>query len=437
MASSINDNAAHPPIARRFNLARAIGLWSLALLVGAASMFLIQKNISTPDTTASKQHTSNTPPLNVSPVPIEKEPLLYIPPENRSEALQAFDKALLFIVNQQEADGHWSASRTGAEKEFCNPNTDLTLTALSTYTLLNALIGKQPNPALIESSRRGLRWLREKLRADGGIADLHGPGEPVVAQLFCSLVFIQAASMSPLDIFAKQATLTTQYGLLQMTNFEEGFNTRKELKNSRLDVTTLAAFLYRNALTSNIRFSVTKEDIEKFAVELRIEKGIQAVLKKTRIASDKQAGVFRMNSSADTADLMREDDFDATLCALLTQILANLPPKEVSPGFSFILGTPSESGLYPNAGEKLSWGKTGEGYRALPTWFGSLAFAFYGDHESCFRAWSKAFQESILSHQAKDGSWDASGPDARYGRIYRTALTACSLLLLNPTRPGP
>ena len=41
----------------------------------------------------------------------------------------------------------------------------------------------------------------------------------------------------------------------------------------------------------------------------------------------------------------------------------------------------------------------------------------------------------LLKHQNADGSWDAAGPDAARGKIWRTALNAFALIMINPPKP--
>src|SRR5688572_24698890 len=54
----------------------------------------------------------------------------YVPPAGLNVEMQAFEKAVLFLLDRQEPDGHWSAQKNGSAPEFQNENGDIALTSL-------------------------------------------------------------------------------------------------------------------------------------------------------------------------------------------------------------------------------------------------------------------------------------------------------------------
>ncbi|HYF51616.1 MAG TPA: hypothetical protein VEJ63_19535 [Planctomycetota bacterium] len=413
-------------------IARAVTLWMVAALAGAAGMYLVRQGSPRVSVDAAHEASEARPAEVQTPGAAQQSPpgtVKYTPPPDRSPGMQAFDKALLYIAAQQETDGHWSARKTGAAEEYCNENGDIALTAVGTYALMSAIAGDKPDAALVDGSKRGMRWLRAKVRDDGSVIAKDKGGPVVVAQIFTSLAFLQAATMSPREDLLSLSGTTARYAFREMMAKSGGFGEKPGDEHALLDVSSLGQFLYAMAFTSGIRFSTTEEELSKLERELQIEKSFQSALRKMRVSHEKKDGVFRMSTAGGEAD------FDATVVALLGQLLGNIPPKEYTPGFGFILGTPDTNGEFPGPGEKLAWGKEGEGYRALPMWLGTLGIALHGDKTQEYRAWRSAFEETVLKHQLADGSWPVAGSDARYGKIWRTALTSFSLNLLNPAPP--
>ena len=405
---------------RSSRMGRIIGLFAFAFFAGAAGTYLVRQGAP---------RVKPEPPANAAVTPTPAAPSLsYTPPPNRSPGMQAFDKALLYLIAQQEPDGHWSARKTRAAEDFCNENGDVTLTAIGAYALMSAMVGgNDERTDLVEGSRRALKWLKGKVRDDGAVSDPEGPGHPVAAQLFAGLAFHQAATTSPRDEWKSLLRLTSQYAMQKMMAKSGGFGVRAGEEHARMDMTALGGFLYILTLQSGIRFS-EGEDLQTLGVEIRIEKDLQRAVRAMRVAPEKKDGVFRMSTSGGDAD------FEATLVALLGQLMSNIPPQEYAPGVTFLIGKPS-NGEFPGPGEKLRWGDSGEGYRALSLWLGTLAFWLHGETTQEYKAWRKAVESAVLPHQLPDGSWPAAGADATYGRMWRTTFTGFSLLMLNPTPP--
>jgi hypothetical protein len=441
------------------NVPRVAAMFTLALIAGAGGMMGLRwfahhaavAPIKTPVPPAEQEDIDKSPPKHktpqTSPDPAPPSPEQAKTPDQgpvaptaapgRSAEMKAFDKALLFLIAQQEKDGHWSAEKSGAAREYSGTNGDICVTALSTYALMCAIQGKSQNPNIVGAVKHGVDWLIARLRKDGGIADEAGPGEAVAAQMFSAMVMLQAATMSSREDSIDRANTTTRYAIVKMAAKTGGFGAKPGSEQARMDITALAIFLYRSGLMDGIDYSTASaNEQENLTFNLALEDLQQAALKKMRVHPDKKDGVFSMTTDS------REPDFDATLSAMLAQVLGNLPPPLVTPGFEYLLGKPDQSGAYPGPGERYGWGKSGEGFRALPTWLGTMAFVFFGDRPNGqkseeFKAWNAAFGATVLGHQSADGSWDAAGLDAKYGRVWRTALIAFSLVLINPPPPPP
>jgi hypothetical protein len=396
-------------------------LWIGALALGSVVAFAIrQMQLRQPEIVVPPKGTQNPPPT-----------LAYTPVEGRSAEMQAFDKALLFIAAQQEPDGHWSAARSGAAPEFSNANGDVASTALAAYAMLCAIQVKTPIPDGLGRARRALDWLQKRVRVDGGIADEAASGDPVVAQLLSCMTFIQAGSMSTRENIRSIAGSATRYAFKNMPAEGGGFSTSARAKHARADATALAVFVYQAARMDKILSVGQPEsaDAEVTAFETEIEKKLKAGVQALIVAPEKKDGVF----SADSGE--KKPDWDATVASLLMQINLNLPPKVVTPGFNFVLGEPDKLGTYPGPESNMAWGSSGEGYRALTLWFGTFAFALYGDTSEETKAWEKKIRPLIFEHQAADGSWPVAGHDGERGKVWRTALTALSLILVNPPQP--
>ena len=76
----------------------------------------------------------------------------YKPAEGRTAEMQTFDKAILFLSAMQESDGHWSAEKSGAAKEFANVNGDIAITSVCTAALIDAS-GKMRHQAADPAAR--------------------------------------------------------------------------------------------------------------------------------------------------------------------------------------------------------------------------------------------------------------------------------------------
>ena len=150
----------------------------------------------------------------------------YVAPADRPREMQAFDKVLIYLCEQQQPEGHWSARASGAAPEFCNINGDITLTALCCYALLASSARKEQNRDAVTHARKGIDWLMARQQESGLIADESAEGEPVVAQIFAALALLQSASMSTRENVRKAATAATKYAIVKMPAACGGFAPR-------------------------------------------------------------------------------------------------------------------------------------------------------------------------------------------------------------------
>ena len=352
------------------------------------------------------------------PIPVDQ----YVPLPGRNAELQAFDKAVLYLSAQQEDDGHWSAKKAGASADFSGLNGDISSTALATYALLCSAQGKQQNRDAMMRARRGLDWMRARVQADGRIADEAAPGEPVVAQLLTAMAFLQSASMSTRNVLRETAVSTTRYGILKMRAACGGYGAVPNDSAARADITTLATFTFRSARMEDVKFDEANPKCDT-EIELNIKKGIAALL----VNPEKKDGLYSLSSS----DL--KPDWNATIAGALTQVLLLAPPSALSNSMRFVLN--DENGALM---KKLDWGQSGEGYRALSLWQGSLAIVYlYQEHTKEWKSWNGAAKPILLDHQDKHGSWDIGGSDGEHGRIWRAGFQAMTLIMLAPAPPPP
>ena len=235
----------------------------------------------------------------------------YKPPPKRSPEKQAFDKALLFLLSKQEDDGHWSAAKSGAQPEFANINGDITLTALSAATMLDACSNKQQNPKALAAARRAIQWLTGQIRDDGGIADEKATGEPVTAQLFAALTMLQAADLSSRPVMHENAAKLCRHLTNSMGAKPGGFGAKPGDDAARADLTALVTVMFNQARGSDVTFAPTDTNAAKSAEQAQTKK----------IEADIRSGLAQLFCEPKSAGLMafssdkRRPDWDGTRSA--------------------------------------------------------------------------------------------------------------------------
>ena len=355
------------------------------------------------------------------------------PLPRRSPEMQAFDKAILYLMSQQEEDGHWSAEKSGASPEFRTINGDITLTALAAATMLDACSYKQQNPKAMAAAKKAMQWLTARIRADGGIADETAGGEPVTAQIFAALTLLQAADLSARQTLHDNAAKVCRHAALSMQRKDGGFGATPGDPAVRADLTALALVMFNQARGSDVTFgdAPVKGPVEQETLR-KIENSIRAGLK--ALSSDpKNKGILAFSSDK------LEANWDGTMDGLLIEAALQIQGAEADAGLTYVLGVEYSADnqetikSFPGFEQHVKWGEKGEGYAALTLLEGSMMFYnVYGPQQLAYNAWSKAVLDLILTHQSPDGSWDAAGFDARLGRFWRTGLQARILLLLAP-----
>jgi hypothetical protein len=365
----------------------------------------------------------------------------YKPPEGRTPELQVFDKAVLFLGAQQEADGHWSVAKSGGAPGFANLNGDITLTAICTAAMLDACSFKQTNPEALGRARKGLDWLTQHVRENGAIGDEAGPGEPVAAQIFSALTFLQAGDLSSRASVRENAAKLCRYAITAMTAEPGGFGATKGAKATRADLTAWATVLFNQARSAYVPFYVaeagkTENEIANLEADSnrKTERSIRAALKALQ-CEPKSSGAFARSSDK------LEPDWDATVSGLLVDAAFVIQGNDVQSGLKYMLGTdydPEKTRAFPGITQHATWGEKGNGYSALSLMTGSMMmYNVFGPQQAVWGVWSNTVIGMLSEHQLPDGSWDAAGPDASLGRFWRTALNARVLVLLAPPQMPP
>ncbi len=178
----------------------------------------------------------------------------YQAPNERSLDMQIFDKAVLYLMDVQEPDGHFDSAKTGAAPEFCNLNGDIALTALAAWAMMASSLGQSQNPVAIARARSAIRWMETKINPDATIGDVKGPGEPAIAQLLASHAFCMAIDYSTRESLRQNANRLNSYALLKMKAKNGGYGPGADSAEPRADVLALSAFVYKFATLVGFKF---------------------------------------------------------------------------------------------------------------------------------------------------------------------------------------
>ena len=376
----------------------------------------------------------------LQPLPKPPPASEYKAPPGRSPEMQAFDKAVLYLEATQERDGHWDAAKSGGSPEFSGLNGDIAITALATEALVRTSQGKIQDPAALAHAKRALEWLLNHTQPDGRVADESAPGEPVISQMFAANLYLQTSSMSTRPRLRDAATTTINYALKNMTASCGGYGAAPKSSTARSDITGLATYLFASARMESITFD--SKDVAppspavptKVKPDVELENNIKAGLKLLMSDSEKKSHKY-VAVSGDT-----QADWDSTLSGAMAQTLLLVTLSSMKNGMNFIYGDLDEkTQTYPTLQAHLQWGKSGEGYKAMSLWQGTIAMAYnYSDNTPQLKNWITAARAILFDHQSPDGSWPVAGPDTARGKIFRTALHALTLVwLAPPPQPAP
>lgn len=378
----------------------------------------------------------------------------YAPSKDRPDELQLCDKALLFIMDAQEEDGHWSSSRTGAGSAYSNLNSDIGLTALAAYVLMMSSTKENPNQKGVAAGARGVKWIQSKLNADGTVGQLNAPGEQTLSQLLSGLMFMQAAGMSTREGLRRDGQRLISVALLRMKAQKAGYGPDANSAEPRMDVMAWAACVYKFAANESIYFELPQFGGADLP-EPKDEKARDARYKANRVNEEQivenlRAGLKRLEAPGTTAPEGKSSgifsespgkpaDWDATIAGMLANFLISPQRSTVQPSLDFVFGEfDPKTESYPRVFQKMRLPEGNDGYRTDTAWFGSFAVAYlFTDDKYQHKTWVGNLKPMIRTQQQPDGGWPAAGPDAKRGRVWRAAMHALTLMQLAPPPPPP
>lgn len=425
-------------------------IWIVSLAAGALGSYFYFPTgggaaLKTPDAVANVRREKNASLDPVGEFTLA-HPLAanYVPAKDRSSDMQMFDKAALFLMDAQDADGHWDSARTLAAPEFRNVNGDIALTGIAAYVLMCTNTPTTPNPEAVARGGKAVRWLESKLNADGTVGQPNGPGEQTIAQLMAGAAFMQAASMSTREGLRQTAGRLMSVALLRMKAKNGGYGPSPDSIEPRADVLGLAAFVYKSASLDGYQFELSKPDEAatpsaraklQRAAEEQIVNALRAGFQRLEIPA--QSGDSKKGSGVFSNTPGGAPEWHATVACLLANFLINPQRSSVNPALDFVFGAfDAKAEGYPRIPATLRWGQKGEGYNALSAWFGTMAVVYlFTDDKYQHRSWTGALREILQVKQAPDGGWAVAGEDALRGRVWRTALHAMTLILIAPMPP--
>lgn len=362
----------------------------------------------------------------------------YKPPQDREPDMQLYDKAVLYLMDVQEPDGHFDSARAGAAPEFCNLNGDIANTALAAWVLMGASTGLSQNPEAVRRAKLAVKWMESKLRPDGFIADINAPGEPVVAQLFAADTFRVATSYSTRDKRRELTNKLASAALLKMRAKNGGYGPDANSEEPRPDVLALASFVYKYASLDGYKFDAffsgekPKNGGVSFANEDLIVDNLRAGMKRLDAKAHPSGAIFTEKAGGPS-------DWRATVSGMQAMFLINPSRSSVLPALNFMLGElDKKTESFPLVTRQIAWGKNGEGYDALTMWQGTISIIYmFTDAKIEFKSWTENVREILRAHQTAEGSWPVAGMDSRRGRVWRTCLHAMTLILTSPPPPPP
>lgn len=378
----------------------------------------------------------------------------YVAPKDRADELRHLDRAVLFLTDSQEDDGHWSSSRTGASGAYRNLNGDIGLTAIASYVLMSSSTKESPNQKAVAAGGKAIKWLQSKLNADGTLGELNGPGEQALSQLLGGAAFMQAAGMSTREMLRRDGQKIISVALLRMMAQNGGYGPDANSAEPRMDVMTWASCICKFASNEGMFFEVPqfggadlpepKDDKARDArykahraneetIITNLRKGLKRLEAKGSTAPEgKSSGVFAAAPGG-------EANWDATVGGMLANFLINPQRSTVAPSLEFVFGEfDPKTESYPRIFSTMKLPEGNEGYHSDTAWFGSFAVSYlFTDDKYQHKSWVGNLKPMLRTQQQSDGGWPLVGPDAKRGRVWRTALHGLTLMQLAPPPPPP
>ena len=369
--------------------------------------------------------------------------LKYQMPKERSLDMQLFDKALLYLMDVQDADGHFDSKKTGAAPEFQTLSNDIILTSVGAWVLMGSSVGVNQNPEAVARARKAIQWLESKLKPDGTIGDGDGPGETAAAQFFASDAFRLAVSYSTRESLRVETGHLNSVALRRMMAKNGGYGPSAKSDEPTADMLALASFVFKFAGYDGFKFDAISPADKTVDEKTKNSKGAFPI--EEEILDHLRAGFKRLDSKQDPAGAIFAEkaggpsDWRSTVCGMQGIFMINPSRKTVTPALEFVFGPfDKKTESYPRVLEHVSWGKSGEGYDAIALWQGSIAVVYmFTEDKYESKTWIGNLRTMLKEHQSPDGSWAVAGEDAKRGRVWRTALHAMTLALTTPPPPPP
>jgi len=421
--------------------------------------------IPAPKPVATNSVPNAVPKLAVNPdgsIPSGASALKYKVPQDRSLDMQLFDKAILYLMDVQEDDGHFDSKKTGAAPEFQTLNNDIILTSISAWVLLGSSSGVNQNVEAVARARKAVKWLESKTKPDGTIGDVNGPGESAMAQMFASDTFRLAVTYSMRDSLRQATSRMNSVALRRMSAKNGGFGPIAKCDEPSTEMLALSAFVFKFAGYDGFKFdslTETPDEPKSTASKIDVWVGKEGPAKSGEKKPDSKAafpiedeilgairaGFKRLDAKTDPSGAVFCEkvggpaDWRATVGGMQGMFLINPSRSSVNPALAFVFGPfDKATESYPRILENVSWGKSGEGYDAMSLWQGSIAVIYmFTEDKYESKTWVGNLRTMLKEHQGPDGSWPVAGMDAKRGRVWRAGLHAMTMALTAPPPPPP
>jgi len=301
---------------------------------------------------------------------------------------KSVDLALAWLARNQETNGNWSIEKFGGERGH-----DVAATSASLLVYFGRGVRHDKPGKYQETVSKGLKWLlSQQNKLSGDLRGPHPAGNSMYDQGFATLALVEAYGVSKdPDLF--DAAQSAVYFIADSQNDEDG-GWRYQPKNpGDLSVSGWIIMALKSAELSGIN------------VPEKTMTGVRKFLKSVR--SGKGNGLFSYLPSQQGGH-------------------SGQPAMQVTGFFcSQLMGLPANS---PAAFEAADWVqktgiKVGDAYYS---YYGTLSS--YQNQGPLWREWKKNMQESFVSAQDSDGSWNITeGHGRQMGRVISTALITLSL----------
>ncbi len=304
----------------------------------------------------------------------------------QSEA--AVDKALAYIVSQQEEDGRWDITKTGGAKGH-----DVAATAFS----LLALYGRgerHDEPCKYQDNvKRGLNWLIGQQKVSGDLRGERPLNNAMYDHGIAALALVEAYGVTKDQELKKNAVASIDF--IVEAQHEEGGWRYQPKQRGDLSVSGWMVMALASAEMSGINIPHKEKTWE----------GVRNFLK--IVSGGKDGGSYGYTDSPGNRN-SGKNAMNAVgfFCAQLTRSSSN-----AAKAFESAL-------IMDKAGFNLA-----DIYYA---YYGTLAV--YQHQGPVWRNWLKRMHEEFLKSQAADGSWHVNGPHTGpMGKVIMTALVTLCL----------